>query len=910
MKKILAILLPLVVIGQNFSFAQSVFQNLAKADSLFALENPTDNTDDEALLIYSDILTDPIINSNIAGIHVKAALRKGVLEQSFGYNQLAIKSYAQSIALAEKYKLSDSLQFAGLLYRSTLYYYQFEYEKSYQDLQTAEKILLKYPSIDEAERFYNLIGVLHFQAGDFRQCIPYFEKAIQLRSKGENGYIFSFQMNYGLALYNLQEYEKAEKIFSELYKTHREEPEVLIQLATVYIDKNEPDNAFKVLKENEDLLKNKYPDNLNYLMGQYYRSKNNYELAESYFLKAVQRQNQLSYLTSSKSLMALAELSQMKNKRKDALHYWQDAIVSLHPNFKNANILFNPKEFKDGFNSILLLRALGGKAATFKYLYHKSKNKVFLAPALDTYKVTLQLARSTAINFGNESSRLDLKRQIHTYFQEYSDLLIAIGEYEKAFEVSDKGKAEVLSLGRRELDIKTKANIPATLIRNEQNLKLAQSALIRKLEDASPADRKLIEERLTETNVALSEIQRQMLTNKKYTDEIRNKNKYNSVSEIQSRITTDDLVMAFYEGQTSNGYFLISKNDFQYLPIRNYQTIQEKTLKVWKELNAVNGRLSASSEIILHEIYNTLIGPVWDKMAYKKQLLVIPDGKLNGFPFEILKDRQNRFLIQKIAISYLFSSDFLKSNLRLNKKTALAFEPFSEKIEGYKEWYLPNSTDEFEWHGATVFRNKQASREAFLKSAGNYDILHLATHAHSDLLDPDKSFIQFYPKNKDLRDNRLYLYEITQSKLSAQMVFLSACESFGNELIPGEGIRGLSWAFSMAGSQGIISSLWKAEDHSTSFISKRFYYYISQNHSISSALRLAKLDFLESPDYAHFQSEPYWSHLVYAGYEPYHAPLFSKAQKVTIVVLIFLLFLMINYLDFLRSKILTFKSKV
>lgn len=82
----------------------------------------------------------------------------------------------------------------------------------------------------------------------------------------------------------------------------------------------------------------------------------------------------------------------------------------------------------------------------------------------------------------------------------------------------------------------------------------------------------------------------------------------------------------------------------------------------------------------------------------------------------------------------------------------------------------------------------------------------------------------------------------------------------------------LSRAFAYAGCPNIITSLWKAEDKVTAFITQRLHYYLSRNETKDKALQLAKTDLLKAPDIDPALKSPnYWAHLILIGeYEPDH----------------------------------------
>jgi CHAT domain-containing protein len=112
------------------------------------------------------------------------------------------------------------------------------------------------------------------------------------------------------------------------------------------------------------------------------------------------------------------------------------------------------------------------------------------------------------------------------------------------------------------------------------------------------------------------------------------------------------------------------------------------------------------------------------------------------------------------------------------------------------------------------------------------------------------------------------MYEFSPGQLkNTSLVFLSACDSYGGSFLGGEGMRGLSRGFYLAGSESIISSLWKAEDYSTSKISIKFYEYLNKGNSYQKALQLAKIDHLKDPQMAQFRDPKYWATLISVGHQ-------------------------------------------
>jgi CHAT domain-containing protein len=97
-------------------------------------------------------------------------------------------------------------------------------------------------------------------------------------------------------------------------------------------------------------------------------------------------------------------------------------------------------------------------------------------------------------------------------------------------------------------------------------------------------------------------------------------------------------------------------------------------------------------------------------------------------------------------------------------------------------------------------------------------------------------------------------------------VVLSACETGKGKLIQGEGMLSLSRAFSYAGCQSIITSLWKADDQATAYIATRLHFYLSRGLDKDIALQKSKIDYLNDKEIEQrFKLPLYWANMVLVG---------------------------------------------
>lgn len=101
--------------------------------------------------------------------------------------------------------------------------------------------------------------------------------------------------------------------------------------------------------------------------------------------------------------------------------------------------------------------------------------------------------------------------------------------------------------------------------------------------------------------------------------------------------------------------------------------------------------------------------------------------------------------------------------------------------------------------------------------------------------------------NDSNHDGLLTAYEVAGADLSGtELVVLSACVTGIGDVLNGESVFGLRRAFTMAGAENLIMSMWNAPDNETRLQMSEFYdYYIKGGYSASEALTLVKRKSIE-----------------------------------------------------------------
>lgn len=135
-------------------------------------------------------------------------------------------------------------------------------------------------------------------------------------------------------------------------------------------------------------------------------------------------------------------------------------------------------------------------------------------------------------------------------------------------------------------------------------------------------------------------------------------------------------------------------------------------------------------------------------------------------------------------------------------------------------------------------------------------ILHIL--AHSTIED---GHVQFQLNNRTISTDRNYDF-------SAGMVVLHGCSSGVGRGLKSEGNLSLYRTFLYNGSAAVIYSIWDADNHSSTGLFRHFYDRTKRGSTeMTSALREAKLQILNDPNYPEWSSPFYWANFQYIGSE-------------------------------------------
>lgn len=854
---------------------------------LFSGPNPTAYTDSLALRKFLEASERLPLTKRNATIRFDCLEKAGILKQTYGSHQEAIALYRKAIASCFYFKLSDSLLFKPYLYCGTGHYFLHSFDSSSYYLKKAEDIYLKFSSIEEAQRLYNSFGAVYYEAGNYQQSINYFVKALQVNGGRKNldvSFSQALRSNIASGLRRLNQYESAITIYKDLLSINTNRSEILINLGLTYLEKKDPDNALHYLRQVKGVDGNRAVVLENALANAYIQSRNPSEAVRhlnralrSYEEKNTGKATNAKNKEIGSTYKLLGDVEQSKRDYRKALYYYQQSIIQLDPSFNDSRIYQNPADVTAGFRSYRLFESLTAKATCFLKLYDASPSPLNRQGTLKTYQSALKLAEYIEKSFNTEDARLFVVRQVFPVYQQAVSFLVRSYEQtndqvylEEAFRWAEKSKAATLYISLKENEIKRYAGIPDSLLSKERDLKFNQSRLLRKVDMATrDADVNALTVEIRENELALSQIADKL---DEYPVYRRRKFSFDSVNVayLQNKLLNrHTALLSYFEGQGEVYCFALTKNGISYHRFANDRPYRHALSTIGRELRIIVPGAMYQGGAYARFLYDRLIKPAEGSLGGISSLIIIPHNELGLLPFDALEDGNKTYLLERYNVTYQYAASFLQPEVRgkPDYNNFLAVAPFSSpgsaKAAAFAQ--LPASSQEIAALPGVKLRDRNATKANFIRHIRTASLIHLATHAVANSDDPSRSYIAFYPVANP-NDNKLYAHELRNMPLSnTHLIFLSACETASGKLISGEGVMSVSRALSYAGCPSLVTSLWKAEDRATAYISTRFYVYVQQGYGFSEALQKAKLDLIRDGQYAQFHSPQYWSHLVFIG---------------------------------------------
>lgn len=831
----------------------------------------------EALTIYTK--SPPAESTDL----IDLMLNYSIVANEFGQFSQSSQLHEAALQLAQATYGSNSLAEAYVLISmGATSFANGAFEQSLIQNSKALTIMNKYPDGPPSDiaDLYNNIGQAYDELGDVDLALQHKNKALALykRIYGTEHSAYAMALgNIGLSYEAGGEYDKALEYLRQALeirirlqgKNHKEVGTVYLNMGMIAILKGDAHGSLTYLEPAREI----------------------YEGTGKGVVKAM-IYNRLAFSYAKLKAYAKAEQS------------FQSAWIANSPSFNDKQFSVSPEK-PDYISQYEMLVTCLGKADMLLI----RKDRASLDHAVRLLRTADELLVSHSSQLKNNGDRLRFSR-INSDFTEQGiqtvralyDLTKDSRYIDQMYYYSERSKANLLYADLQR-------NRPASLANVPQALMSQRTALSTKLITLQQG----IATAYTSNNLSLvTQLQAEEFTVEKEFNELENalreklpagksvSKKLPDWKEVQKALPAGTALVS-YTMTDSLKCILVGTN--KGLAVRYLSNNLDVEKLVRGFTNAIKFQSPALPELRtqMTETFWSPAESALTSLGGASHIIIVPEGPLNYLPFEALG--KGNYLLEQYTIHYSFSgalltikpiqqksakptllamapvfadrrtSTFTSSTERfvqMGKRTEPASRAFS--LQGDYIEPLPGTEREVEQinqlHAdkgmlSRYFVNESASEELIKKGEfSRYDYIHLATHGFVNGQYPELSGLLLTQDSTSAEDGILYSGEILGLSMHADLVTLSACETALGKKIEGEGVRGLSSAFMMAGASNVVASLWKVADESTASLMVSFYTELLNGKDKASALRDAKLALLRNEQYRH---PYYWAPFIQIG---------------------------------------------
>lgn len=752
------------------------------------------------------------------------------------------------------------------------------------------------------------------------RSLNYYEAAIKIyQSNGDEYKANRTKLSMSAPYIVAEDLAKSEAVLLEA-KIYFEQAEVKNPLNTVYLNlaiiesiRGNLAVAQSWYEQNERFLKKYYNDQAPGLYYTYFnRSKlyldfNEFELAEFYIKKGLQHAKTVFGKQSQQVGNLLMSLSMAQANQQ---HYTQAEKTIKETVEITGYEPLSPKPFEKIENIFFAEEALEITAKIYKEHFEYEEDWAILDTALQTFVQLDQLLKYRRTSYNETATQHRISAEAREFYRLGLEVCHQLWQHskdkkylEQAFSFMESSKIQLLLADLRSNSTQfSSLGLPQTILQQqneyEEKLQELEETLYKNQEKDNISN--TIEQQIFKTKEAYYTLLEQM--EKEHTSYYHFK--YNtqtmSLDETQRELLDEQTTLIEYFIEDSILYTIL-------LTTKEIEFFQNKLSKsFFQDFNAFTDVLQTNApdhkrsfQLLSQRLSDVLLTPLLGSLPpTTEKLIIIPDNILAYLPFEVFMLNKSQttnqsatpsYLLTNFQIAYAWSSTLLgwqkKQERPKPKKLLAGFAPNYEHLleEDYKgeqhedvallvrdgKFDLPGAIHEVQQiHqlvGGDIFLNQEANEAKFKEVAKNYQVLHLSMHSLFNKTNPLFSKLIFTPSQDTLEDGLLYASELYNMQLNADLAVLSACNTGFGKLEKGEGIMSLSRAFTYTGVPATITSLWKVPDHTTSKIMVAFYKHLKAGRPKDTALRQAKLDYLENTIEPDQQHPYYWAGFVAVG---------------------------------------------
>jgi len=554
----------------------------------------------------------------------------------------------------------------------------------------------------------------------------------------------------------------------------------------------------------------------------------------------------------------------------------------------------------------LTLNILTGLASIYSEQGHIDK----AIQHLEQFVAGLEKLRSG--NLSAENRQGLFKRFVDVYFT-LARLYINQSQYQNAFRLAEMSKARTLL-----------ESLAAKLAAQQSGLTAAEQRQLRDEEASLAVlnDRiaKALEDNRLEEKITLETEKNQRVNkfNQFHRELMAKYPKYAQLSKVQivgakegAKYLPADAVLISYLVNEDND----NKNNILAFTLQANGMLTAQTVKKYLRrlsLKKTRGRVILWPETkkdvvaLSRELGKLLLEPLKDIIKDKRRWIISPSGPLALIPFETLRlEGEDSPVIDKHEITYVQSLSVLKllqergqAYQHIKKRgtlLAMGAPIYQEKMPlpkgGTSVAKNPSTADFniarhlvlrggdyaralrqlknlffFKTHRLRIYKQAEAT-EANLQRLNKFGILAkyrylvFSTHGYLSTEVPALSSIVLGQVNNPPGiDGYVTASEWAGYNLKSDLMVLSACETGVGEVISGEGVMGLPYAFYVAGNKNTLLTLWSISDKVTADFIFNFFRKLKMGIGQVEALTATKREFIEAG-----YGEAYWAAFVLYG---------------------------------------------
>lgn len=755
-----------------------------------------------------------------------------------------------------------------------------------------------FEGIDNLAGFYKEIGD-YGKAGDLLRYS--YQQKLKNLNTGHTA-IFISEILLGQHYYAVHEYDSAMHYLTMgLDKIEKAEGDYLFwaadanhTLALIYENRNDKAKASEAYIKSESLYEESYQGKYDNAYMDFLRHASLFYANNNEYSKAFERADKVykylltigegASLQAFYQLLNIAEINYLTKRYQQAIQFSNNALNTVNAKMQSGTTLLDSVKMEVFKPKAILIQAKS------EYALRQKKDTAFLQSLsvklkdalslLEKRKVLIDDATSINILIADNQELIDFAKKIELELYEQT------GQSQHLDQFINLHESALYTRIRSRLD-KQKAiqfsQLPPSIQKEEQELK---AAITNSLQADKPHSELM-------NNYVQAVNKWEMHLNKIKKDypayyNMRYATLFKPLQQLQSSLADSTTVIRYIHTDSSFVALAIDKANKQMVRI-NKEGIEEGITALLSNNTSEKIQLS-----VLHDLYKELWQPI-EPFIHGKRVIIIPDGILYNLSFDMLvkkpaaryNDLLSSSLLSQYLLSYHYSLFMLdhKTDDALNKNY-VAFAPgFSDEIKNKYREAVKDSTH-LDYHylsllpqpntnklaekisllvGGETYLNENSTQATFRTNADGHKIIHIGTHAEYNNAHPEQSGLIFAKNISAINDtNFLSLYNIYNCNMHSALTVLTACESGRPGYQDGEGMVSLAHAFNYAGSQSILTALWKIDEQSTATIMNDFYTNLLKGMPKDEALQQAKLSYLAQSN-GRTLAPQYWAGLVLIG---------------------------------------------